>query len=455
MVCVLTTLCVPLVTGAGNPLLAPELLRRDLPVIIQQMQLDQEQRAVLDLVFAEYLDAFEDARGETIAAIDAIEPESLHDAWRGTDWSAQHAAWAEARSAAAAIEDAAEATAWLDYHRQLAREEFDGILQRQPPPQPSLRTELLDDWRETRLRLRQGLLSDIELVIPPDQTARWDRVEWAIRRQRTPFAGVLAGENVDLGGLVRRQFAQEPAVLGSLAADLSAYERAWAEAAGKRDEVLTGLHARRLDAEERGDRLELLKVAQAEVASRLLVRDVNLAWFDRLGGKLPADALIEYQRRFNEAMHPDIFLSSQPARVSAWLLEQPDLPEDVRQGVVALRVRFGGPRLRAAANERGAERATAGRALISNAEQRAMAEVFGPTALFRLTESPQDAAQRRAASFADRRQQLDVSWMGQLRSLLGTEGWAALPTEVRLPPKSIRGVMLDEDGEPLRFVPTE
>jgi len=453
MLCVLMTLCVSLVPEARNPLLVPDLLQRDLPVIIQEMQLDEEQGAILDHVLAGYIDTFEAARQHTVETHEGIDPDSLHSEWRPADWSSHHEEWSRTRAEASAMDNAAEAAAWLQYRQGQARSELVDVLENRPAPHPSVRTRVLEEWRTKRARMHEELRRDVALVIRPDQAGRWNRVEAAIRRQRTPFVGALEGEDIDIGTLVRRQFQDNPAFLMSIAVELAEYEQAWAAAASERDEVLAGLYARRLDAEERKDQLELLSIARQEVAARRRLRDVNLDWYNRIGSVIPPESLNDYQRTFSEAMHPDIFLSSQPSRVTDWLLGLPDTADELRRALVALRVQYGGPRLRSAANERAAQRKSAGRRLTLGAEQRAMAEVFGPTALFRLTGAPEDEAFRDAADLAERRRQLDVLWLAQLRDLLGNDAWDLVPSETRLPPKVLRGDLQDESGEPLHFAP--
>ncbi|MCP4758727.1 MAG: hypothetical protein GY894_01435 [Planctomycetes bacterium] len=455
MLCVLISLCLSTTAEAANPLLRPIMLQRDLPVIIQELELDKEQGAVLDHVLSEYIAADEAARGNASEALLSIDPDSLHLDWHPRDWSSHQASWAETRAQASAMDDPIEAAAWLRYREAQAREEFADAFENRPPPLPSERARTLEHWRAVRAQLRQDLQRDIDLIVSPAQAARWDRVESAIRRQRSPFTGEITGEDLDLGMLIRRIFQNDPGVIESMRDDLAAYEHAWATVAKVRDDVLADLYARRLDAKERRDEIDLLAITQEEVVARKRLRDVNLEWFQRLGGQLPVAFLNDFQRDVSEAMHPDIFRSSQAARVSEWLLGQGDVPEEMRAAAIALRVRFGGPRLRAAANERAAERAAAGRVLTARAEQRAMAQVFGPTALFGLADTPEDEALVEALKMAERRRQLDVSWLGNLRDLLGPERWNAVPSETRLPPKVLRGTLQDDSGEPLRFAPIQ
>ena len=80
-----------------------------------------------------------------------------------------------------------------------------------------------------------------------------------------------------------------------------------------------------------------------------------------------------------------------------------------------------------------------------------MAEVFGPTALFRLNHQEADEMLAEASMLANRRRETDISWLQNLHEQLGSERWSSIPDAVRLPPEALRRKLLDEDGEPLQF----
>ena len=52
-------------SGQADALLAPELMTRDVPVVIEVMDLDEDQAAVLDTLFHEYLERVDAARADT------------------------------------------------------------------------------------------------------------------------------------------------------------------------------------------------------------------------------------------------------------------------------------------------------------------------------------------------------------------------------------------------------
>ncbi len=438
-------------SGVG-PLLAPQLMSRDLPVIIEAMDLDKQQSAILDDLLAEYLTRFDAEQSEVEAALAAVDPDTLHDAWIPPDWTDQRSAWRSVRAEAAELEDAAEARAYLESQQGWARREMEGLLRDRPDPSPSPRTQILNGWLTRREALRDGLIHDLGLVLDPQRASRWNMVEAAIARQRTPFGEVLPGESLDLGRVLRSQFTRDDPLPLNLEGLIGDYERAWGEASAARDAELAALLPRRLDAVERKDMLGQLQIARREAAARRTLVDANLDWYKRFTEALLSERINAFQRAVNERVHPDIFLPSLPERVLDQLLEDPALDSGLRSALVQSRMQFGAPRLSVAANERSASRQAAPRRLVARAEQRAMADVFGPTALFQLEKPTEVDPLSQVTRLSSRRRSIDAAWLKHVQDLIGTQRWADLPTNVKLPPKPLREQLVDQEGKPLRLI---
>jgi hypothetical protein len=441
--------------GQASPqaafLFSPDLLTRDIPVVIEVMDLDADQAAVLDTLIQEYLSSFDLAHKQAMAELEALDAGSLRGNWQADDWSEWRDAWASVREKAISIDNPAAAAAWLATQREWARRELVTLVANRPEALPSARTVVLEDWLNTRRSLREGFERDVSLVLEPSEVDRWTMVEAAIRRQRTVFGQMLEGEQFDLGSIIGDVLVSDPSMLARLEPSLDAYEAAWSAAAASRDRVLEELLPRRLDAEERRDRVSLLHLIARETEARQALVKVNVDWYERFSGLMPTDRINDFQRRVNDAWYPDIFLPSQPQRIVAHLLATEDLSKAMRADLIASRIKYGGPRLQIAAKEREARRGSLGRRLTGRSEQQAMAEVFGPTALFRLNRLEADEMLAEASVLANRRQETDISWLRSLYQQLGPDQWDSIPDAVRLPPEVIRRTLLGDDGEPLQF----
>jgi hypothetical protein len=227
------------------------------------------------------------------------------------------------------------------------------------------------------------------------------------------------------------------------------YERAWGKLSLSRDLELAALLPQRLDAAERKDRLGQLEVARREAAARQALVDGNLEWYERFTDALLPERINAFQRAVNQQMHPEIFLPPLAERALNRLLAEPTVDADLRSALVQSRIQFGAPRLSVAANERSASRQAAPRRLVARAEQRAMADVFGPTALFQLEKRGEIDPLSDVTRLANRRSAIDAAWLKRVQDLIGQQRWADLPDEVKLPPKVFRQQLVDEHGEPL------
>jgi hypothetical protein len=426
-------------------------MSRDVPVVIQVMDLDADQAVVLDALIQEYIAEFDQQREASLIALAALDRDTMHAEWAPDDWTDWRDAWASVREKASTIDDPAAAAGWLASQRAWARRELAMLIASRADQTPSTRTDVLDAWLASRRALRDEFDRDVLLVLERDGVDRWALVQAAIYRQRSVFEEVLEGEQLDVGQLVRDVLANDLAVLAGLGPDLDAYETDWTAAAVRRDRVLEDLLPHRLDAEDRRDRVSMLALTARETEARAATMAVNQQWYERFSTLMPTEHVNDFQRRINAKWYPDIFLPSQPERIVSHVLSDTQTDELIRAATIDSRVRFGASRLRVAASERAARRASAGRRLTGRAEQQAMADVFGPTALFRLNDQAADESLANATALASRRREIDIAWLRHLHEVLGSTRWDTLPETVRLPPAVIRADRLDADGEPLRF----
>jgi hypothetical protein len=439
-----------LLTSTGvDSMLAPQLMTRDLPVIIEVMDLDPQQSTILDDLLSEYLKQIDSERTGVSNELQSLDMAKLHEQWESPSWPGRRNAWREVRGEASSIKDDAAAAAWLETQRDWARTELEGILSAQEAPAPSLRTQLLDRWRQRQAALKSILVRDVQLVLDEKRGDRWNLVESAIARQRTPFGQVFPGESLNLGKLSRNELGRQYPLSQFMNTMISDYDQAWAEAVAARDEELAIVWPLKLDAKERRDWIEQLRIARRESAARQAVVNINLEWYEKFTAVMPDEHVIDFQRSVNQSMHPDIFTSPLADRVVARMLENSDVDAGTRVALAESRFQFGGPRLAIAANEREASRSAAPRRMVARAEQLAMADVFGPTALFQLVQSTAADPLARVSRLANRRRGIETAWLKRVRDIIGPDSWAAIPKNVKLPPAAFRTELVDEHGEPL------
>ncbi|MCH2140275.1 MAG: hypothetical protein MK100_04485 [Phycisphaerales bacterium] len=430
-----------------EPLFAPDLLRQDVPHLLSVFQADDQQAIVFSQLVDDYIDASKRAASAARAQIQAASgAESMTE-----DWSDYRQAWLEVRQAAAAIEDVQVAGEYLRSQEAWAAAELQRVLEQREALPPSERTVLVDEWMTAQQSAWQRLRRDIMAMSSADTDQEWGRLETAIRRHRPRFAARLPGESINLPAILRDACRGETDTIAAVQGALLAHDQEWSRAVGSRDEALAILTPRQLDAVDRRDRLAQLALARREAVARQAVVDANHEGYDRIVGLLSQDCAEAFRREFNEAMWPSIFSPPAASRISEWALLHGELSDTQRAEVLRLQSRFLSRRLLAAMRERNALRVAGTSQLTMRAEERAMADLFGPTALFGIDAGPSDEALSEAAKWGEERRNYDLEWAAALRRALGADLWSAVPEAVRLPPSALSGELTDESGEPLRF----
>jgi len=435
------------VEPAFSPLFLPDLRPHDVPVLVQAFGADEAQAEVCLQLVQDYIaeeSAAADAARNALAAAEGAAPQ--HD-----DWSALRGAWQEVRASAGRIEDASSAAGYLRSQEVWGREELKRLMASRAASPGSPRTLLVDDWMAARASRWARLRRDVEALVPVGDVTGWPALEAAIRRQRPRFTPRLPGEAVNLPAMVRDACRGEASTAAGVAEAMAQHESEWLNAVTGRDRTLTELAPRRIDAAERGDRLAELDLIRRDAAARQAVVDANWQGYQDVVALLPPDCAEALTRTINTRVWPALFVPPSADRIAAWAIERGSVNDAEQQRLGRARTRFLSRRLLAAIKERNALKAAGTRRMTLHAEQRAMTAVFGPTALFGFTDDAADDALAEAERWSEKRAAIDLEWIAEVRRILGSDRWAEVPDDVRLPPAAVDGVFKDGDGEPLRF----
>jgi hypothetical protein len=423
----------------------PEVMVRDVAIIAAQLQIDAAQRVVLEDLVANYEMEFEAAASSTRRRLDAMAPEMDVP---GRDWIDQHRQWTDIRAEAGSM-DQDDASVYLEAMRLWASDELNSILEDTPPPALSARGQVLSDWLDTREALRSQTLSDAGLMLNDAKRSRWPVADARLRFLHpldTSTHRSLPSEHIDLSRILSQQFGDD--LPDDLASELDAYVVAHGAILAARDKALAGIIIARADADSRDDRVALLELAMAEAAVRVNVSNDTFAWYDRLSRMLSDADAIKFQRQFNHLAWPEIFGPSRADRIIAWALRQDNLDPSTADSLRLIRARRGAQRLSVAANERKARRSADARRPVLVAQQQAMAEVFGPSALFAIEEESDDSLQR-AVKLARQREVIETAATSDVRNALGDAWWSQIPQSTHSAPHEQRLLPVDEDGNPM------
>jgi hypothetical protein len=257
----------------------PDIMQRDLTLMVQQLQLEEWQRPVVEALIGDYATAFNTGVEALKDRMRAASEEAVRSGSQGGDQTLQKV------------------------------------------------LEPLAGWRAEKEQMLAKFSTDVKSQLGAQQLERWPAFERALRRERLLPEGDLSGERVDLFALLARM-QPTPAEEQSTATVLAQYEimldQALVARSQRTKDVLPRLEAAMsaMDYERMGDLQD--QAMQASVA----VRDVNDAAIESiagaLGGRGPEFRKAALEAGYADAyrIHPVMVLMQQVRRLESLSPEQ-------------------------------------------------------------------------------------------------------------------------------------
>lgn len=265
--------------------LEPDFIRRDVPVFVQQLQLDSTQGLVLETLMGDYEEAYETASTQVQTEIrdlgrqvfsSMVSPEMRERMMTvGQEVQEDLRRLAEERGAPLTEEE----------RRAFFRERMQQIQQQMAADQQSrgnaemkrLMGDMFtrfEDWRVQKDTMRKGFIDGLKATLSDDQLALWPAFERFLTREKTLPRARLAGEGTNLI-LVLDNLELPPAAFEKVEPMLDDYEVRLDEALRSRNDYLFQSTGKMFKALEQGDADEANRILERQVAYRTAVRDVN------------------------------------------------------------------------------------------------------------------------------------------------------------------------------------
>lgn len=192
-------------------------------------------------------------------------------------------------------------------------------------------------WRTEREKLDASLLSDVQAILMPEQTSKWESVRRQIVRSQSMRQGLLAGERVDVLVLVNKLELTEQD-REQLRPVLEQYELDIEREIAARDRVTNEAvssfePAQLFDPEKRED---LTKRMEARREASEKVREVNSRFAKQVAALLPEASRVQFERAYNEASFPDVYRTTQAGRALTAAEGFGDLTADQRLAIADL-----------------------------------------------------------------------------------------------------------------------
>jgi len=287
--------------GGGGPnfgiaeINTPEFSRRDLPIIVDVLELDAAQQDIVEVFLDGYTEAFTKLREEAQNELDFMR-EEMQNARRadgsGFDW----------------------------------RDMVEEMMSR------------MEGYRDRRDVLGYEFVANVQSMLSEQQMERWPKFERTMRRQQLVPKGMLSGESVDLfqivatGGLTEADHLTIEPVLSEyelqLDAALLARESDMEKAEEAFRDAVRAFGAGELDVKD------VLSAVERQRKLRVRIRDVNEMYVSQIVAILPdAESAARFQATYKEAAYPRIYRETYGEEALAAAINLPDLDENVRVSI--------------------------------------------------------------------------------------------------------------------------
>ncbi|MGA1265764.1 MAG: hypothetical protein ACO32J_01130 [Phycisphaerales bacterium] len=196
-------------------------------------------------------------------------------------------------------------------------------------------------WLPEKQKLFTEFMANVKGQLSEVQQERFPKLERAMRREKALADSDLAGEGLDLVSLTRQM--ELPAdAMAAAQPSLDEYELALDAALVQRDAAIDGLVGPLAAAMEEGNPTEGFAIQGRIMQARAGVRDVQDAWIEKLAVVIPAPHGNTFRERALAAGYREAWQPDQLAGFFQAVLAIPSLTEEQRSGIEAIRVTWSG-----------------------------------------------------------------------------------------------------------------
>ncbi|MCZ6734483.1 MAG: hypothetical protein O7C65_01680 [Planctomycetota bacterium] len=197
----------------------------------------------------------------------------------------------------------------------------------------------MDQWQVESQQLADQLVEDLKGLLSEEQQEFWPPFERRVFRLKFLNKGRLAGESLDLFSSVRNLNLDET-LMQTIQPLLDEYGRTLHEALRAREDYINAAESERIKAIQ--DRKPEISIAVAgrEVQLRTAVRDVNEQYSVTIAGALPEETGQRLLASIRERMYPRIYRLSNAQRVFKAVKRIDGLSEEILEAIESLEELF-------------------------------------------------------------------------------------------------------------------
>ncbi len=199
--------------------------------------------------------------------------------------------------------------------------------------------ETLGAWLEEKRALDQGLLENVKTILVSEQLELWPSFEQRLYREKHINRGRMSGESTDLF-----QIARDTNLSGTadsvISPQLEEYAVALDIAMRKRDAILWVNPKKLFDNIIRGDSSRSPEHVEAEIKSRINVRDINDRYIEVISSSLSAQDGNDFRTRALSRGYPRIFRKTPAQRIIRQAAENEEYEPEIHALIIQLETAY-------------------------------------------------------------------------------------------------------------------
>ena len=271
-------------------LLEPDFQRRDVPLFVEQLQLDESQRPIVEALIFDYEDAFQEgsqaAQGEMMDMGRQMMQAFMGSGDGGNDMRTRmrenfqniRDEIDEIEAAQGEMSEEDRRAMFRERMREAAEEQMsmaqeDGSMDTARAIMSDM-LDVLEQWISERQMLHDRLVEDVKVQLTDDQLVQWPAFDRFLVREKTLPRGRLSGESVNLF-LVLDDIGMSDDAFGAVEEHLDEYEVRLHESLKARNKFLLSSSTELYRAMRDGDSDAARRVLERQVRYREAVRNVN------------------------------------------------------------------------------------------------------------------------------------------------------------------------------------
>ncbi len=335
----------------------PDFEQRDLPVFRSELILDDGQVAVVETLFADYQEQFDQAMMEVRSDMRDVQ------ALLGTEDPEIDRRREELREQISQLFE--QMTEDLENLPQGSspneiRKRYEDKVKEIQRDLESLRTQPMDAarmrkvfddasarlaaWNQQKRQLGEKFTGDVQTVLSEEQRVRWPVLDRRLRREKTISDGRLQGERVDLIALTTEMKLDGPSQQ-AIAQTMQDYAARLDAALRARNDGTQAVQPQMFQAVRDGDRTALQRALEQLSNWHVAVRNVNDETAQMIVAALPnnadgSGAGAQFLAQFQQRGYPQVFRSTQALRLLKAAQEVPGLTADQLHAIHSMQAQF-------------------------------------------------------------------------------------------------------------------